>query len=60
VLCLRWGKWGGWDTIEGPSEGGFSTMPGRFEVIFAQNFGDVCGRGKGFINPAGERERVSK
>ena len=49
--------WGGrgWDTIEGPIECRFSTIFGRFEVIFAQSVGDVWGRGEGFINPAGGR-----
>ena len=44
-----------WDTIEGPSEGGFSTIFQGFEVTFAQNVGDVWRRGERFINPAGRK-----
>ena len=41
LLC--WVRGGGrvWNTIEGPSEGGFSTIFRRFEVTFAQKVGDV-------------------
>jgi len=44
------GEGGGWDTIEGPTEGRFSTIFGNREVIFAQNTGGVRPRGEAFSN----------
>ena len=37
-------------TIEGPTEGGFSTIFGNSEVIFAENVGRVWGGGEAFLN----------
>jgi len=52
------GPWGGrgWGTIEGPTEGGFSTIFGKFKVIFAQNIGEVYGRGEDFTGTMEERK----
>jgi len=46
----------GWGTIEGPTEARYSTIFGRFKVIFAQNVGEVYGRGEDFIDTIEERK----